>query len=63
MSVIVYDLKSVEALKIEFVAPIPEQIGTSTMHFSNVSGVPVQGNALLRSRFVLAWVQQRPGPS
>ncbi len=27
-------------LKIESVAPIPEQIGTSTMHFPNVSGGP-----------------------
>ena len=33
---LVYDLKSVGALKIEFVAPIPEQIATYTMHFSNV---------------------------
>ncbi len=37
---IVYDLKSVGALKIEFVAPMPEQNGTSTMHFSNVPGGP-----------------------
>ncbi len=35
---LVYDLKSVGALKIEFDAPIPEQTGTPTMHFSNVSG-------------------------
>ncbi len=33
---IVYDLR---AQKLSFVAPIPEQIGTSTMHFSKVSGV------------------------
>ena len=31
---IVYDLR---AQKLSFVAPIPEQIGTSTMHFSKVS--------------------------
>ncbi len=37
---LVYDLKSVGALKIGFVAPTPEQNGTSTMHFSNVSGEP-----------------------
>ncbi len=37
---LVYDMKYVGALKIEFVAPIPEQNGTSTMHFSNVSGGP-----------------------
>ncbi len=39
---LVYDLKFVGALKIEFVAPIPEQTGTPTMHFSNVSGGPYQ---------------------
>ncbi len=38
MAQVVYDLKSVGALKIEFIAPIPEQTGTPTMHFSNVSG-------------------------
>ncbi len=42
MATLVYDLKSVGALKIEFVAPIPEQISTYTMHFSNVSGGPYQ---------------------
>ncbi len=35
---IVYDLKSVGALEIEFVAPIPEQIATTTMHFLKVPG-------------------------
>ncbi len=33
----VYRLKSVGALKIKFVAPMPEQITTPTMHFSEVS--------------------------
>ncbi len=92
---IVYDLKSVGALKIESVAPIPEQSSTSTVHFSKVSGggqvasskfgrtlsffekhqfspvrpnfrlatfnmclLTLQENALLRSQFVLAWVQR-----
>ena len=31
---LVYDLKSVEALEIEFVAPIPEQITITIVHFS-----------------------------
>ncbi len=35
---IVYRLKYVGALEIEFVAPILEQIATTTMHFFNVSG-------------------------
>ncbi len=35
---IVYRLKSIGALEIEFAAPIPEQITTTTMHFSKVSG-------------------------
>ncbi len=30
---IVYRLKSVEALKMKFVAPMPEQINTPAMHF------------------------------
>ena len=34
---LVYDLKSVGVLEIEFVAPNPEQIATTTMHFSKVS--------------------------
>ena len=38
IKILVYDLKFVGALKIEFIAPIPEQTGTPTMHFSNVSG-------------------------
>ena len=38
--VVVCRLKSVGALEIEFVAPIPEQIVTTTMHFSKVSGEP-----------------------
>ena len=33
VSLIVYDLKSVGTLEIKFVAPIPEQIATTTMHF------------------------------
>ena len=37
---LVYQLKSVKALEIEFVAPIPEQIATTTMHLSKVSGEP-----------------------
>ena len=35
---LVYDLKSIGALEIKFVAPIPEQIATTTMHFPNVPG-------------------------
>ncbi len=35
---LVYDLKSVGALEIKFVAPIPEQIATTTMHFLKVPG-------------------------
>ncbi len=35
---IVYDLKSVGALEIKFIAPIPEQIATTTMHFPKVLG-------------------------
>ncbi len=34
---LVYRLKSVGALKMKFVAPMPEQIITPTMHFSEVS--------------------------
>ncbi len=37
---LVYRLKSVEALEIDFVAPIPEQIATTTMHFFKASGEP-----------------------
>ncbi len=36
MPFIVYRLKSVGALKMKFVAPMPEQINTPTMHFSEV---------------------------
>ena len=35
---IVYDLKSVVALEIKFVAPIPEQITTTIMLFLEVPG-------------------------
>ncbi len=38
--VLVYRLKSVGALKMKFVAPMPEQINTPTMHFSEVSKDP-----------------------
>ena len=31
-------MKSVGALEIEFVAPIPEQIAATTMHFPKVPG-------------------------
>ncbi len=34
-ALLVYRLKSVEALKMKFVAPMPEQIKTPTMHFSD----------------------------
>ncbi len=33
LPLVVYDLKSVGALEIKFVAPTPEQIATTTMHF------------------------------
>ena len=39
-TVIVYDLKSVGSLKIEFVAPIPEQLKTITIHLFEDSGEP-----------------------
>ncbi len=35
---LVYRLKSVEAIKMKFVAPMPEQIATTTIHFLKVSG-------------------------
>ncbi len=35
---VVYDLKSVGALEMKFVAPISEQIATTTMHFLKVPG-------------------------
>ena len=35
----------------KFVAPMPEQIATTTIHF-------LKGNALLGSQLVLAWVQR-----
>ena len=41
ISIIVYDLRCVGALEIKFVAPIPEQIATITMHFLKVVGVPI----------------------
>ncbi len=34
----VYRLKSVGALEMEFVAPIPEQIATTTTHYLKVPG-------------------------
>ncbi len=40
LTCIVYDLKSVESLEIEFVAPIPEQLKTITMHLFGDSGEP-----------------------
>ncbi len=39
----------------KFVAPMPEQIATTTIHFLSPGH---QGNALLRSQLVLAWVQR-----
>ncbi len=66
---IVYDLKSVGALEIKFVAPIPEQIATTTRcpnkqprtlsiqpRTIDMCLLRPQGNALLGSHFVLAWV-------
>ena len=50
-AIVVYRLKSVEAIKMKFVAPMPEQIATTTIHF-------LKGNALLGSQLVLAWVQR-----
>ncbi len=37
---VVIDLKSVEALKMRFVAPMPEQSGTPPMHFCKLSREP-----------------------
>ncbi len=48
----------------KFVAPMPEQIATTTIHFLKVvlggyrRCVAHQGNALLGSQLVLAWVQR-----
>ena len=53
----------------KFVAPIPEQIVATTMHFLKVPGelcpLTPQGNALLGFQLVLAWVLRRSnfGPS
>ncbi len=41
---LVYHLKSVGALKMKFVAPMPEQSNTPTMHFSEVSRDPCYGS-------------------
>ncbi len=35
LKIIVYDLGT---QNLNFIAPIPEQVGTTTMHFSEVSG-------------------------
>ena len=37
-SLVVYRLKSVGALEMKFIAPMPEQIATTTMHFLKVNG-------------------------
>ena len=66
---LVYDLKFVGPLEIKFAAPMPEQTKTTTMHFLDDSRkktlanfslglLTPQGNALLWSQFVLAWVQR-----
>ena len=41
---LVYRLKSVKALKMKFVATMPEQIKTHTMHFSEVLRDPCYGS-------------------
>ncbi len=46
---IVYDLKSVGPSEFKLVAPMPEQLKTTAMHFYEV---------LLWSRLVLGWVQR-----
>ncbi len=38
LTIVAYRLKSVEAIKMKFVAPMPEQIATTTVHFLKVSG-------------------------
>ncbi len=37
-SILVYWLKSIGALEMKFVAPMPEQIATTTMRFLKVTG-------------------------
>ncbi len=54
---IVYDLKFVGPLEFELVAPMQEQLKTTTMHFY-MCLLTLQGNALLWSQFVLGWVQR-----
>ena len=62
--IIVYDLKSVGPLEFKLVAPMPEQLKTTTMHFYEVSRKPYmclltpQRNALLCCWLVLGWVQR-----
>ena len=50
-------LKSVRALKMKLVAPMPEQIGTTTTLFQN-SDDTTRENALLGCQFVLTWLQR-----
>ncbi len=49
-------------LKFELVAPMPEQLKNTTMHFyeasRNMCLLTLQGNALMWSQFVLGWVQR-----
>ncbi len=52
---VVYDLKFVGPLEFELVAPMPEQLKTTTI---NMCLLTRQGNALLWSQFVLGWVQR-----
>ncbi len=62
--VLISDLKSVGLLEIKLVAPMPEQLKTTAMHFYEVSRKPYflhhmtpQRNALLWSGHVLGWVR------
>ncbi len=55
-AIVVYRLKSVEAIKMKFVAPMPEQISTTTILLT--CPMAHQGNALLGFQLVLAWVQR-----
>ncbi len=62
LRIIVYDLKFVGPCGFNLVAPMPEQLKTTTLHLVDRPGAPnlltPKGNALLWSQFVLGWVQQ-----
>ena len=54
--ILVLSIKFVETIKMEFVAPMPEQIATITMEFFKAYVLP--HSLWVGSQFVLAWVQR-----